>query len=86
VQQQAKLWAGATLADMGAAPAQRVLRMYLSAFSRPPTAGETSAVLAFLDQQAAQLDIAEAERLNDVRPWTDLAHALINTKEFIFIN
>jgi hypothetical protein len=86
VQQQAKLWAGATLADKGAAPAQRVLRMYLSAFSRPPTAGETSAVLAFLDQQAAQLDIAEAERLNDVRPWTDLAHALINTKEFIFIN
>jgi cytochrome c553 len=86
VQQQAKLWAGATLADKGAAPAQRVLRMYMSAFSRPPTAGETSAVLAFLDQQAAQLDIAEAERLNDVRPWTDLAHALINTKEFIFIN
>ena len=23
---------------------------------------------------------------SDVRAWTDLAHALINTKEFIFLN
>jgi hypothetical protein len=86
VQQQAKLWATATLVDKAASPQERIARMYVSAFSRPPTAAETSAVLAFLDQQAAQLDIPSESRLTDPRPWTDLAHALINTKEFIFIN
>jgi cytochrome c553 len=86
VQGQAKLWAIHTLADKNASPAQRVMQMYMEAFSRLPTAAETSTVLAFLDQQAAQLDVPQESRLTDPRPWTDLAHALINTKEFIFIN
>jgi hypothetical protein len=86
VQQQAKLWATATLADKTASPQERIARMYVAAFSRPATAAETAAVLAFLDQQAAQFGIDASDRLTDPRPWMDLAHALVNTKEFIFIN
>jgi hypothetical protein len=86
VHQQAAEWAAKTLADKFATPQERITAMYITAFARPPTAAETAAVLTFLHQQAAQLNIDLQNQLTDPRPWTDLAHALINTKEFIFIN
>lgn len=74
VQQQAQLWAksGARYEDGNT---ERLTRMYLQAFSRPPSESEMPALLAYLK-----------EARSDARAWTDLAHALINTKEFIFLN
>jgi hypothetical protein len=86
IQQQADQWATKTLAIKDASPEQRITTMYTTAFARPPTSEETTAVRTFLNQQAEQLNIDPGHRLTDPRPWTDLAHALINTKEFIFIN
>jgi hypothetical protein len=45
--------------------------LYLTAFSRPPTADEITRAKNFLDATSQN--------------WTDLCHVLINTKEFIFI-
>jgi mono/diheme cytochrome c family protein len=74
VHHEADLWAQRILADNSLTTQEaRITRMYLTAFSRPPTPQELSTVEHFLDQQRQD-------------PWPNLAHALINTKEFIYIN
>ncbi len=80
VQSQAKLWAGHVCAAQTDASA-RVDCMYRQAFARPPTADERTACLAFVVKQTHERsgDAAEAAA------WADLAHALINVKEFIFL-
>jgi hypothetical protein len=83
---QAELWAKRVLATKGASPQQRIERMYLRAFARPPTADELAAAEAFIQQQGEALGSTEAERANDVRVWADFAHVLMNVKEFIFLN
>jgi hypothetical protein len=54
----------------------RVERMYELALGRPPTAEETARALGFLKARGGEVEVAA---------WSDLAHALFNTKEFIFI-
>jgi len=55
-------------------PAARVTQLYTMAFSRPPTPEEAASALAFV-----------AEQSNDPRAWQDLAHVLLNVKEFVFV-
>ena len=69
--QQAELWARRALADPKLTPDDRVTRMYLAAFGRAPTADERATATAFAG--------------DDPRAWAELAHALFNAKEFIFI-
>jgi hypothetical protein len=85
VLEQAKRWAGRALAEKDATPEQRVAQMYQSAFARMPTADEVGEVLKFVDRQGEELGVEAEKRLTDVRAWTEVAHALINTKEFIFV-
>jgi len=85
VAEQARLWAKATLADATLPPAARIEQMYRAAFARPPEPAETTAALEFL---AAQAKTHGGDFGNDPRleaAWADLAHALFNTKEFIFV-
>jgi len=51
----------------------RIQWMYLAAFSRAPSAAELEFALEFVDGE------------NGVDRWSAFAHALINTKEFIFL-
>src|SRR6056297_2092097 len=61
--------------------AERIEWMYLSGFGRHPTPHESKAAVAFLTTQASERGVAtEAPEL-----WVSLAHALVNTKEFIFL-
>ncbi|MBI3822471.1 MAG: DUF1553 domain-containing protein, partial [Planctomycetes bacterium] len=73
VHQQADVWAKRVLAEKGTIE-ERVRGMYLDAFTRPPTPAESRACLAYLGDSP------------DLRRWADLAHVLINTKEFYFVN
>jgi hypothetical protein len=75
VQQQARLcaqrvWSECVLAET------RVTRMYELALARPPSAEETARALGFLKTRGGEVELAA---------WADLAHALFNMKEFIFI-
>jgi hypothetical protein len=80
VHQQAALWAHRVRAE-GGTPEERVRRMYAQAFARPPEPDELRHCLDFLDRQAGLLGCAP-----DAEPtWADLAHALVNTKEFLFL-
>jgi hypothetical protein len=55
--------------------------MYFAAFSREPTAAETDAGMAFLDQQSRDYSCSPS----DERVWADLAHVLFNVKEFVLV-
>jgi hypothetical protein len=81
VLQQAEVWAKQVLSDKEISAAERVQRMYESAFARPPSAQELNEALAFVEEQGRQYGST-----NDLRLWTDVAHVLFNVKEFVFVN
>ena len=62
------------------AASKRIEWMYLSAFGRYPTEQETATSIAFLSSKTTD----KAYDFNDTC-WSELAHALVNTKEFIFL-
>lgn len=77
---QAKNWA-ARMVELHASIDSRIVEMYRSAFARPPTESENAVANAFLKTQAAKRNVG----LDDDQLWSDFAHALINTKEFVFV-
>ncbi len=85
VAEQAAVWARKTLADEALVPAARIRRMYLEAFAREPSAAELSAASDFLAAHAAAHGRDVSQDPRDLAAWTDLAHALVTTKEFIFV-
>ncbi len=86
VVQQAHMWAQRALSDSDLSAAQRVDRMYEAAFSRSATARERRCALGFMEKQGAALGIPPERREKDPGLWADLCSALMNTKEFIFLN
>jgi hypothetical protein len=80
VVQQAELWSRRVLAEPGLSADARVERMYAAAFGRAPTADERATATSFVADAAR-----ESGRPDDPRAWADLAHALFNAKEFIFV-
>jgi hypothetical protein len=77
--EQAGVWASRAVAE-SADPAERIRRMYLAAFGRPPTEMEIQEATQFIARQTQQYGGGDPSR-----PWADLAHVLFNVKEFIFI-
>jgi mono/diheme cytochrome c family protein len=73
VHQQADLWAKRVMSEK-ASDEQRLRGMYVDAFARPPSEAELRACTGFLGAAP------------DQRRWADLAHVLINAKEFYFVN
>ena len=86
VVEQAKLWAKKILAEPGKTPEQRIERMYLEAFARPPALPESRAATEFLESQAREYGIGDDQFAGDERVWADLAHVLVNAKELQFID
>lgn len=87
---QAKLWATKIVSDLPSSANEesavdqadvakrRVQEMYKVAFSRLPTDQEIELLLQYVGNGKDSPD-------EELSQWTDLAHALINTKEFIFL-
>ena len=63
------------------AASKRIEWMYLSAFGRYPTKQETATSIAFLSPKTSDNKAYDF----DETCWSELAHALVNTKEFIFL-
>ena len=81
----AKAWAEKTILEESQTPRDRIESMYLAAFSRRPQPNEMDSAKVFLVEQAQMHGIDFEKNPRDLAAWTDLAHALFNTKEFIFI-
>jgi hypothetical protein len=78
---QCRLWGEHILGDNDGTPQERITRLYWAAFSRPPSPREINESTAFLAEQAKSYGVGS----DDVRPWADLCHVLVNVKEFVFI-
>jgi hypothetical protein len=82
VVEQAQHWSAQLTLD-GVSPSEIVTGMYLRAFSRPPETGELEQAVAFVETQAEELSAVNQE--SERRAWADLAHVLMNVKEFIYL-
>ncbi|HYO83862.1 MAG TPA: PSD1 and planctomycete cytochrome C domain-containing protein [Bryobacteraceae bacterium] len=72
--QQAQRWAAAATSS-ASNPEERVGLMYRQAFSREPEQHEVAQILDFVRSQTR----------NEQEVWADVAHVLLNTAEFIYI-
>ncbi len=66
-------------------PDARIRAMWLAAFARPVTESEMTRTIEFLKSQAGVLVIAGDGWQDDPSVWNELSHALINTKEFLYV-
>ena len=73
----AKHWATQLVKAPHATPEERVTAMFLEAFARAPQPGELQ------QWTAAARDFSTTDLLHDEAAWTQLAHAIFNTQEFI---
>jgi hypothetical protein len=78
VREQAGHFAARALAQPGDASA-RIRWLYATALSRPATDAEAARAAAFLAQQTA------AHGADEKSAWQDLAHAVFNLKEFLYL-
>jgi hypothetical protein len=83
--QQAEVWAKRLVAQGTERPGERIERMFQTALGRPPHAEERSRFERALDRIAAVRGVADAGVMQNQAVWTDLAHAMFNMKEFIYI-
>jgi hypothetical protein len=78
---QCRFWAARAMTGAKSSPADRITQLYLAAYSRPPSLEELNEASSFLAEQAKTYGVG----MDDVRPWADLCHVLVNVKEFVFI-
>lgn len=90
---EAARWGARVLAEPAVDDAERVRRMYRTAFARDPRPEETDAVLTFLRAQARVHAVvapaaapANSDGVTEPHAWADVAHVLFNAKEFIFLD
>ena len=83
---QAQHWAKRVMEDKELTPKQRIEKVYLAAFCRPPSEQELAEAIVFLSKQAETYGPGSEKGLQDEKVWTDLCHVLFNVKEFVFLN
>ncbi|EAQ82777.1 PSD1 and planctomycete cytochrome C domain-containing protein [Blastopirellula marina] len=81
---EAQRW-GAQVAQDQAPRTERIAAMFVTALGRPPYDEEAAAADAYFAERAEQLQLSAAAADNNAEIWGDLAHALFNVKDFIYI-
>lgn len=79
VVQQASSWGKSLVSDESKTPQQRIERMFVKALGRNPSEQE----LARWTEALTNFGSSD-KSMNDREAWTALAHALLNTKEFLY--
>ena len=85
VLQQADLWAQRLVAHTDDSVAARIDAMFETALTRPPTAEERDRFEQAVTQMAELNQVAAGDILKSPAVWKDVAHALLNVNEFIYI-
>ncbi len=81
---QAERWSRSLIAGGGADRVERVTLMFRAAFAREPTASEVKWWCAAIADFAMAREVAEEALMDSVAVWKDVAHAVYNTKQFIY--
>ncbi len=82
IQDQAAKWAQREI-ESSSDDSGRIRAMFVRAFGRTPNARELRQTRAFLAQQAARYGASVGDA--ETHAWTDLAHVLFNSAEFVFV-
>ena len=77
---EAQRWAERILRDVEGPAENRIRHLYAQAYARPPSDLELTTATGFLDAQLTQ------ETADPKAAWADLCHALLNAKEFFFVD
>jgi len=77
----ARRWAGDLVKDDSKDVSQRIERMFIRALSRPPRPDETNRWRALVKGLSGD---RSADVMHDEVVWKDVAHTMLNTKEFIY--
>jgi hypothetical protein len=85
VLEQSRVWAKALLSTANQSPEQRIGSIYEQAFGREASASETTAAIAFLEEQGREYGLSAEQAKADERTWADLCHVMYNVKEFVFV-
>ncbi len=85
VVQQAGVWSERVLSGTGDNIASRIRHMLQSAIGRRPTPAETDRFVNLVSRLAELHKVADADVLSNQLIWKDVAHVMLNLKEFIYI-
>ncbi len=83
--EQASRWATRLCKQTDQSIPQRIEQMFQAAFGRPATPEEQQRWQAVVQDFANLHQIPAAEVTTSVKVWQDVAHALLNTKEFLYV-
>ena len=79
---QARKWADRLLAGTTSDDRARISRMVEAATGRLPDESALASLAGFLDEQTALYGARDGK---DARAWADLAHALFNQKDSLYL-
>jgi hypothetical protein len=82
---QARLWGGRLAAGRPEPVVVRLNSMFLSAFGRPPRPDELGRWTGLVDDLARGCGVAPQDVPASASVWSDVAHTLFNTKEFLYL-
>ena len=83
--QQADYWADRLLERQGETFRDRLERMFVRAYARPPSPEEVTRFGELARKLGRLYQVPEAHILASREIWKDVAHSLFNTKEFIYL-
>ena len=85
VLQQSEVWADKLIAQTGESVESRIEAMFETGLGRPPTSDERQRFVQASLQFAELEQVTAADILKNRNVWKNMAHAMLNTKEFIYI-
>jgi hypothetical protein len=83
--EMARLWSERELQDDTTIPEERATRMFAAALARPPRPEEIARLMTLVQQSGKLRDVAATELIGCQPVWQDVAHAIFNLKEFIYV-
>ena len=82
----AKHWGERVLKDGAPNPEARAKAMFLAAMARSPRDEELARLVRLASRSAELHGVAPGALMNCAPVWHDVAHALFNVKEFIYVH
>ena len=85
IHDQSNKWAQRLIKDGRAQPAERIDAIFFTATGRPATTAQRDAAIAYLNEQAKQLNLSDEQLMGHAELWQQICHVAFNLKGFIFI-
>jgi hypothetical protein len=83
--EMARQWSERAMQDGTSTSEERAARMFATALARPPQPAETTRLLSLAEQSAKLRGVTTDALINCQPVWQDVAHAIFNLKEFIYV-